>query len=211
MWMLTLTWMTTLALAADAPKDKCDGKMGAEQLDCIEAHYPAEFKSVEALCEDPANAPRRACRLAHYPEVGITFVGNPERAGADGTAAGDHPTINRSALTTASTALGVAGKGLQLLPTLCGLGNTCKLTRKDKELIGSFSDVVSGVSDRVPAILDSDADDADKASKLLGLAARLEAGIPTGLSKSAQGAVQPTVTAVREFLPVLLSLGNKKK
>lgn len=211
MWLLALSWISTVALAADAPKDLCDGKIGAEALDCIQAHYPADFKSVEAACEDPANAPRRTCRVARYADAGITFVGNPERTTAEEPAAGDHSTINRSALTTASTALGVAGKGLQLLPSLCGLGGTCKLTRKDKDLISSFSGVVTGVSDKVPVILDSDATEADKASKLVALAAHLEAGIPTGLSKSAQGMVQPTVTAVREFLPVLVSLGNKKK
>ncbi len=211
MWMLALSWFTTLALAADAPKDLCDGKIGAEQLDCIQASYPADFKTVEAVCEDPANAPRRTCRVAHYATVGITFVGNPERAPGDVAEAGDHPTINRSALTAASTTLGVAGKGLQLLPSICSLAHTCKLNKKDKSLIASFSDVVTGVSDKVPVILESSDSDTDKASKLLGLAARLEAGIPTGLSASAQGAVQPAVTAVREFLPLLTSLGNKKK
>jgi hypothetical protein len=209
--MLVLTWITTLALAADAPKDLCDGKIGAEQLDCIQAHYPADFKSVEAVCEDPANAPRRTCRVTRYATVGIAFVGNPERGDGEGGDAGDHPTINRSALTAAATTLGVAGKGLQLLPSICSLANTCKLNKKDKSLIASFSQVVTGVSDKVPVILESSDSDTDKASKLLGLAARLEAGIPTGLSSSAQGAVQPTVTAVREFLPVLVSLGHKRK
>lgn len=211
MWLLTLTLLSASSFAADAPKNACDGKIGSEQLDCIQAHYPADFKSVEAVCEDPANAPRRACRVAHYAEVGIAFVGNPERNPTDGSDAGDHPTINRSALSAASTALGVAGKSLELLPSLCGLAHTCKLNKKDKSLIASFSQVVTGVSDKVPVILESGDSDADKASKLLGLAARLEAGIPTGLSSSAQGAVQPTITAVREFLPVLASLGNKKK
>ena len=210
MWAFLLLTGASLA-ADDTLKRMCDGLVAPEQLECIAHNYKDDYDAVEAACAAPDVASRKACRVARYAERGIVFVGRPDKAEGDGGPRREgEPKIDADALKGVGIALGLAGATLQLVPSVCALAKNCKLSESDSALILAFSGVVTEAGVQVPAILATNAPDVDKASRLLRLAERLEASVPTGLSDEAQGMISASLQTLRGALPTLFSLAPKK-